>query len=28
VSSLKKGIYPVVLKGGSNGNLLKKIVVE
>ncbi|OQP56817.1 hypothetical protein A3860_09540 [Niastella vici] len=28
VSHLKKGIYSVVLKGGRNGNLLKKVVVE
>jgi hypothetical protein len=28
VSHLKKGMYSVVLKGGPNGNLLKKVVVE
>jgi hypothetical protein len=28
VSHLEKGVYSVVLKGGRNGNVLKKVVIE
>jgi hypothetical protein len=28
VSNLEKGVYSVVLKGGRNGNVLKKVVIE
>jgi hypothetical protein len=28
VSHLEKGIYSVVLKGGSNEQMLKKVIIE